>query len=104
MTPTEAQIETAADALIDHIVPFPLDGADTIEMSGMYSYDELKAIAETALAAVLTDIDEKIEAYVDAVEIEAEKEGRDNPTLRTIKLIRAQGMREALAIIRGETP
>lgn len=44
-------IEAGADALTHHVVPFPLEGADTIEMSGMYSWDELVAMATVVLAA-----------------------------------------------------
>ncbi len=65
MTPTDIQVELGADALIDHVVPFPLEGADTIEMSGMYSYDELKAMSDAVLKPVLDSVEQQIQQLRD---------------------------------------
>lgn len=48
------------------------------------------------IARIRDDILERAEALARKTEAEAEKEGRGNPTLRTIKLVRAQGMRDVI--------
>jgi hypothetical protein len=59
-------------------------------------------VAQKDVEAWLTGLRANLEARAVEIEAEAEKEGRDNPTLRTIKLIRAQGMRDAIAVVQGE--
>lgn len=62
----------------------------------------LDCVAEVGMKTTLELVLDRIEALAVETETEAEKEGAGNPTLRTIGLIRAQGMRDVITALKEE--
>jgi hypothetical protein len=62
----------------------------------------LDCVAEVGMKTTLRLVLDRIEAMAVETEAEADEAGRDNPTLRTIKLIRAQGMHDVITALEKE--